>query len=133
MFNDLRNVSVRVLTNSLESSTVLMAQSCYMPYRVPLLKEGIELYEIRSLLGKAKGSDQTIVMSHYGNYSLHAKLFVFDRQRVFIGSMNFDQRSLHLNTQIGLIIDSPVLAEQVAMRFEVMVFNEVCVIAVYYK
>lgn len=123
MFKDLRqrNVRVRVLTSSLESSTVLLAQSGYMQYRVPLLKEGVELYEIRSLLGNARGSGQTAAISSYGNYSLHAKLFVFDRQRLFIGSMNFDQRSMHLNTEIGLIIDSPALAQQIAARFEAMV------------
>jgi putative cardiolipin synthase len=49
---------------------------------------------------------------------LHAKVFVFDRQRVFVGSMNLDQRSLHLNTEIGVIIDSPELARQIALRFE---------------
>jgi putative cardiolipin synthase len=123
LFKDLRqrNVRVRVLTNSLESSTESLAQSGYMHYRVPLLESGVELYEIRSLLGNAKGSGQTAAISRYGNYSLHAKLFVFDRQRLFIGSMNFDQRSMHLNTEIGLIIDSPELSQQIAARFEAMV------------
>ena len=116
-----RNVRVRILTNSLESSTEVLAQSGYMPYRVPLLEMGVELYEIRSLLGNARGSGQTAAISRYGNYSLHAKLFVFDRRRLFIGSMNFDQRSTHLNTEIGLIIDSPELAQQIATRFESMV------------
>ncbi|MDD5177203.1 MAG: phospholipase D family protein [Sterolibacterium sp.] len=123
LFRDLRqrNVRVRILTNSLESSTVLLGQAGYMHYRVPLLENGVELYEIRSRLGNARGSGQTAAISRYGNYSLHAKLFVFDRQRLFIGSMNFDQRSMHLNTEIGLIIDSPALAQQVAARFEAMV------------
>ena len=123
LFKDLRQrkVRVRVLTNSLESSTMLLAQAGYMHYRVPLLEDGVELYEIRSLLGNARGSGQTKAISRYGNYSLHAKLFVFDRQRLFIGSMNFDQRSMHLNTEIGLIIDSPDLAKQIAARFEAMV------------
>lgn len=123
LFSELRQrkVRVRVLTNSLESATVLLAQAGYMHYRVPLLENGVELYEIRSLLGNSRGSGQTAAISRYGNYSLHAKLFVFDRQRVFIGSMNFDQRSMHLNTEIGLIIDSTALAEQVAARFEAMV------------
>jgi putative cardiolipin synthase len=123
LFSDLRkrNVSVRILTNSLESSTVLAAHSGYIRYRPPLLEEGVEIYEVRSLLGNASGSGQTTNISRYGNYSLHAKLFVFDRQRLFIGSMNFDQRSMHLNTEIGLIIDSPELAQQTAKRFEAMV------------
>ena len=88
--------------------------------RVPLLEDGVELYETRSRLGNSKGSGQTPALSRYGNYALHAKLYVFDRQRLFIGSMNFDQRSMHLNTEIGLIIDSPELAQQTAARFESM-------------
>jgi cardiolipin synthase C len=115
-----RNVRVRILTNSLESAPELVAQSGYMHYRVPLLEDGVELYEIRSLLGNARGSGQTAMLSRYGNYALHAKLFVFDRQKLFIGSMNFDQRSKRLNTEVGLIIDSPELARQTAVRFEAM-------------
>ncbi|MES2069121.1 MAG: phospholipase D family protein [Pseudomonadota bacterium] len=123
LLQDLRQhqVRVRILTSSLESSSVLPAQAGYMHYRRPLLESGVELYEVRSLLGNAKGSGETAEISRYGNYSLHAKLFVFDRQRLFIGSMNFDQRSMHLNTEIGLIIDSPELARQIAARFEAMV------------
>jgi putative cardiolipin synthase len=59
-------------------------------------------------------------ISQFGNYSLHAKIFVLDRERLFVGSMNFDQRSMHLNTEIGLIIDSPALAQQAAAGFEAM-------------
>jgi putative cardiolipin synthase len=123
LFGDLRkrNVRVRIVTNSLESSTVLVAQSGYMRYRPPLLEKGVEIHEVRSLPGNSGGSGQTAEMTRYGKYSLHAKLFVFDRQRLFIGSMNFDQRSMHLNTEIGLIIDSPELAQQTAARFEAMV------------
>ena len=123
LFKDLRQrkVRVRILTSSLESSTVLLAQSGYMNYRVPLLEDGVELYEIRSLLGNTRGSGETKAISRFGNYALHAKLFVFDRKKLFIGSMNFDQRSMHLNTEIGLIIDSPELAQQIAARFEAMV------------
>ena len=122
LFDDLRHrgVRVRILTSSLESSTVLLAQSGYMHYRLPLLESGVALYEIRSLLGNTQGSGQTKAISRYGNYSLHAKLFVFDRKRLFIGSMNFDQRSMHLKTEIGVIIDSPELAQQVVARFEAM-------------
>lgn len=38
--------------------------------------------------------------------------------------MNFDQRSKRLNTEVGLIIDSPEPARQVATRFEAMVQPE---------
>ena len=116
-----RDVRIRILTNSLMSSAVLLAHSGYMGYRVPLLEDGVELYEIRSMLGNTHGSGQTTAMSRNGTYSLHAKMFVFDRQRIFVGSMNFDQRSMHLNTEVGLLIDSPELAQELVRRFEAMV------------
>jgi hypothetical protein len=67
---------------------------------------------------------QTAVVSRYGNFALHAKLFVFDRRKIFMGSMNFDQRSKRLNTEVGLIIDSVELAQQTAARFDAMVRPE---------
>ncbi len=120
LFKDLRarNVRVRILTNSLIANNVLAAQAGYMPYRVPLLDAGVELFEIRALLGSTRGTGQTQAISSYGNYSLHAKFLVFDRKKVYIGSMNFDERSKTLNTEIGLIIDSPELAQQTAARIE---------------
>ena len=92
-----------------------------MHYRLPLVEDGVELYEVRALLGNARGSGQSLAASRSGNYALHAKLFVFDRQKVYIGSMNFDERSRTLNTEIGLIIDSRELAQQTAARFESIV------------
>ncbi len=51
-----RGARVRILTNSLESSDQPAAQSGYRRYRVPLLEDGVELYEVRSLLGNTRGS-----------------------------------------------------------------------------
>ena len=116
-----RQVRVRILTNSLEANPVVFAHSGYVPYRVPMVQEGMELYEARARLGNTQGSGQTAEISRHGNYALHAKLFVFDRERLFIGSMNFDKRSKNLNTEVGLIIDSPELAAQTAARFAAMV------------
>jgi putative cardiolipin synthase len=113
-----RGARVRILTNSLATNPDLAAHAGYMHYRPRLLKEGVELYEIRAKLGNAKGSGQSQRISRYGNYALHGKLFVFDRERIFVGSMNYDQRSKRLNTEIGLIIHSAMLSEQAARRFE---------------
>ncbi len=115
-----RGVTIRVLTNSLMTARSLLAQSGYMHYRLPLLREGVHLYEIRARLGNDKGSGQTTRISRFGNYSLHAKQFVFDRRRVFFGSMNFDRRSRDLNTEVGVIIDSRRLATEIALRFQAM-------------
>jgi putative cardiolipin synthase len=120
MFQELRDkgVRVRILTNSLESTPELPAHAGYMKYRLPLLEQGVELHEVRALLGSAKGSGEAMALLRFGNYALHAKLFVFDRRSLYIGSMNFDQRSRTLNTEVGLIIESPELAQQIAARFE---------------
>jgi putative cardiolipin synthase len=115
-----RGVRVRILTNSMESAPESSAHSGYVRARLPLLKAGVEFHEVRSLLGSARGSGQTGKISRFGNFALHAKLYVFDRRQVVIGSMNFDQRSNRLNTEDGLLIDSPVIAEQAAARFEAM-------------
>jgi putative cardiolipin synthase len=119
-------VRVRILSNSLESCPEISAQSGYDKYRVPLLESGVELYEVRALLGSSQGSGQSTKISRYGNYALHGKLYVFDRKKVLIGSMNFDQRSQRINTEIGLIIGSPDIAQQTALRFANMVKPENC-------
>src|SRR4029077_18515558 len=90
----------------------------YRRYRGPLLEDGIELYEVRPQPGKPQTERGLIKSASSGQFALHAKVFVVDRQRVFVGSMNFDRRSLRINTEIGLIIDSPELARQIATRFE---------------
>ena len=121
LHNDVqRHVKVRILTNSLEAAPEVAGQSGYMHDRPLLLAAGVELYEIRARLGSTKGSGQNKRMSHHGTYALHAKLFAFDRKAAFIGSMNFDERSRHLNTEIGLIVSSPELAHEVAARFEAL-------------
>lgn len=114
-----RGVTVRVLTNSLESTPEPIAQSGYMHYRIPLLEAGVELCEVRAHPGNVPGSDDSDHVSPDG-YALHAKIYVFDRKELFIGSTNFDERSRRLNTEIGLFIDSPMLAQQAAARFEAM-------------
>jgi putative cardiolipin synthase len=49
---------------------------------------------------------------------LHAKAMVVDRQRLYIGSMNFDPRSKQINTEMGVFIDSPSLAAALALWIE---------------
>jgi putative cardiolipin synthase len=116
-----RNMRVRILTNSLESTPEPIAHAGYVHYRRPLLEQGVELYELRSRLGSTRGSGERRWLLSYGTYGLHAKLFVMDRTRVLIGSVNFDLRSEHLNTEIALIPDSKELAEQTAARFQALV------------
>jgi putative cardiolipin synthase len=119
-----RAVAVSVVTNSLESTPDIVAHAGYQHYRKPLLEQGVHLYEVRAQPGSTRGSGQPARLSRYGHYGLHGKLIVVDRERLFIGSMNFDQRSKRLNTEVGLLIDGPELAAQTATRFEAMVQPE---------
>lgn len=113
-----RGVRIRILTNSLASTDMPIAHAGYIHYRVPLLEAGCELYEVRPLLGEPQTGHGLIKSGSSEHFGLHAKVFVIDRQRVFVGSMNFDQRSLSINTEIGVIIDSPEIAKTIAARFE---------------
>lgn len=49
--------------------------------------------------------------------SLHAKTFAIDGKRIFVGSFNLDPRSAALNTESGLVIDSPAMAGHITAAF----------------
>jgi putative cardiolipin synthase len=40
-----------------------------------------------------------------------------DGKRIFVGSFNFDPRSMHLDTELGFLIDSPALANRMNQAF----------------
>lgn len=111
---------VRVLTTSLEATTDPAAQAGYNHFRIPLLRAGVDLYELRRQPEHSRGTGQTRTMNRHGNFGLHAKLLVFDRSAVYVGSMNYDARSRWINTEIGLIVHSPELAAEVDTRFAQM-------------
>lgn len=115
-----KGVHVRILTNSLPAAPDILAHAGYMRHRLTLLENGVRLYEIRADLGSTRGSGESKKLTRYGTYALHAKLFVFDRAAVFVGSMNLDQRSVRLNTEMGLIIQSGHLADTLAARFNAL-------------
>jgi putative cardiolipin synthase len=50
--------------------------------------------------------------------SLHAKLMASDRQGMFVGSFNFDQRSLYINNEIGIVFHEPEIAAQASAEFD---------------
>ncbi|WP_029654734.1 phospholipase D family protein [Marinobacter daepoensis] len=105
-----QGVRVRILTNSLEATDVAAVHSGYARYRKPLIKAGIELYEMRkqgNLEHESSGSAGPFGSS---GSSLHAKTFIVDEETVFVGSFNFDPRSLNLNTELGFVIDNAHLA-----------------------
>ena len=117
-----KGVQVRVLTNSVQATDVVVVHAGYAKYRKPLLRHGVELYELHQLApAEAQDGDR----QHFAapnplgssSSSLHAKTMSVDGKRVFVGSFNFDPRSAALNTEMGIVVDSPVLAEQIQQAF----------------
>jgi putative cardiolipin synthase len=105
-----RGISFKVLTNSLASTDELAVHEGYSDHRRALLKGGVQLFELKPEPGvKMAASD----LGGSSGVSLHAKSFVVDQRYVFIGSLNMDQRSKLLNTEMGVIVDSPQLAKAV--------------------
>jgi putative cardiolipin synthase len=110
-----RGVRTAVVTNSLASTDVSAVHAGYAPYRKDLLECGVELYEMRPdrrVSGAQRGG---VGMSRS---SLHAKSFVIDRRRLFVGSFNWDPRSVGINTEMGVLLDSVSLAKSVAETLE---------------
>ncbi|MDR5170686.1 phospholipase D family protein [Methylobacillus flagellatus] len=112
-----KGINIRILTNALESTDVAAVHAGYAKWRKPLLQAGIRLYEMRS---QVAGSGMAKYLGALGSSgsSLHAKTFTIDRSRVFIGSFNFDPRSAQLNTELGFMIESPGLAQQMEQAFK---------------
>jgi cardiolipin synthase C len=109
-----RGVTVGVLTNSLATTDVVAVHSGYARYREPLLSGGVGLWELRPVSTLERGSG----LGGESIASLHAKAFVFDREKLFIGSINLDPRSLHLNTESGVMIRQTELAGEAVALFE---------------
>ena len=110
-------VQVRILTNPLASNDVAAVHAAYGRYRPTLLRCGVRLFELDESLTirEAKMLPWLPGLSKSG---LHAKLMIFDGQIMFVGSFNFDQRSLNINNEIGLLFREPAIAGAAAKRFE---------------
>ena len=110
-------VKYTLVTNSLAATDEPVVHTGYRRYRPQMLELGVNLYEL---------SPQKVSRSlRLGRFStsigrLHAKSAVVDGQRVFIGSMNFDPRSDQHNTEMGLFIESPVIAQQMLKLVDVI-------------
>lgn len=107
-----KGVDVRILTNSLSSTNHTLVNSHYKKYRGPILDTGSQLHEF-SHQPSAALRNMADTAPHVAPFiSLHAKAMVADRRRCFIGSLNFDPRAVVINSENGLLIESPELATE---------------------
>lgn len=112
-----QGVRLRILTNALEATDVLAVHAGYARYRTDLLESGIELFEMRRQPSPSRSREKAGPLGSSGS-SLHAKIFVVDGRRVFVGSFNFDPRSARLNTELGFVMESEQLAGAIADAFD---------------
>ncbi len=111
-----RGVRVRILTNSINSNNHLTAHSAWRKHTRTLVEMGVEVHELR-----ADAEDRYRYIAspvQEKSLCLHAKILVFDDDRVFIGSANLDPRSLHINTEMGLLIESESLNGELRAALE---------------
>ena len=112
-----RNVKISVVTNSLAATDEPLVHTAYRRYRPDMLKLGADLYELSTTRTR-----RSVRLGLFGTSvgRLHAKSAVIDRSILFVGSMNFDPRSETHNTEIGLFIRSPEMAQQALKLIDVL-------------
>jgi putative cardiolipin synthase len=107
-------VTVRILTNSLDSNDVEPVHGHYARYRKDLLEGGVELWELRP---DADRPDRDMFDLGQSLSGLHTKAFSIDRRYLFVGSFNWDPRSANINTEMGILLDAPALAREAVQGF----------------
>ncbi len=118
-----RGVEVQILTNSYAATDVGLVHAGYARHRRALVEAGVRLFEVPAPHDQPKTARKLVTgiprkkIAQPGP-TLHAKSFSIDTKRVFVGSMNFDPRSFWLNTELGVVIDSAVMARAMQARFE---------------
>ena len=112
-----KGVEVRVLTNSMSANDVKLVHSGYAKYREKMLEAGAELFELKARYSPPDNRRDAGIAGSSGS-SLHAKTFATDEERIYIGSFNFDPRSIQLNTEMGFLIESETMAKQLKYGFD---------------
>ena len=112
-----QGVRVRILTNSLVSNDVAAVHTGYMRHRKQLLSCGVELYELNEEVKKLQGKLFTWLPG-LSKSSLHAKTMTVDKNTMFVGSFNFDPRSLNINTEIGIVFEDPQITTRSSRHFD---------------
>ena len=110
-----KGVKVSFLTNSLASTNHIAAHSAYRHHRKALLETGAKLFTVRlDAENRLEHEPPGFVAEHFG---LHGKVVILDDDHVFIGTLNLDPSSMFLNTEMGLLIESPELNAAVRTAF----------------
>lgn len=108
-----RGVTVSVVTNSLAATDVAAVHGAYANYRRKLLRAGVQLFEFQPF---SRRRDISVFGSK--GASLHTKAFAVDERVGFIGSFNFDPRSVSINSEMGVLFEDAALVRALRRRLE---------------
>lgn len=117
-----RGVRLVLQTNSLASHDSALVHYGFVRDRKKFIGSGVALFEAKPRPQSSRGMPGIGITPK--KTTLHSKTLVFDRRHVLVGSFNLDPRSIHYNSEIGILIDSPKLASRVAEAIEADVAPE---------
>ncbi len=110
-----RGVAVAVITNSYASTDSGFVHAGYSRYREALLAGGVQISELKPTSRKDRAAGRVAFKSAA---RLHTKVFILDRETIFIGSLNLDPRSIDINTEMGIVFHSPEMAGEMARNLD---------------
>ena len=111
---------IRILTNSLAATDVIVVHGAYARYRRALLSAGVQIHEIKPERKRHRAS-----LFGSRTASLHTKAFLIDGRQGFVGSFNLDPRSASINTEMGLLFACPRIVQQLKSAFETQMARDV--------
>jgi cardiolipin synthase C len=111
---------IRILTNSLAATDVIVVHGAYTRYRRALLSAGVQIFEVKPEPKRHRAS-----LFGSRTASLHTKAFLIDGRQGFVGSFNLDPRSASINTEMGLLFSCPKLVQQLKSAFETQMGRDI--------
>ncbi|MGF1719354.1 phospholipase D family protein [Vibrio kyushuensis] len=116
---------ITVITNTLASNDVFAVHGWYAKYRKELVEGGVELWEVKA----SADIENKWTITGSSRSSLHAKAMLFDNNKIFVGSLNWDPRSANLNTEMAVVIEHEEYVRkslaQIAQRLEMNAYKVV--------
>ncbi len=104
-------IDVTIVTNSLASTNHPYTHGHYARYRKRLLLAGVNFFEVRASTSRSNEGAEIPL-------TLHTKIALIDEAYVFVGSANVDPRSIRQASEIGMLIRSPSLAEEIQKQLD---------------
>ncbi|RKF20219.1 phospholipase D family protein [Alginatibacterium sediminis] len=111
-------IKIDIITNSLAATDVAVVHGGYARYRKRLLEAGIKIWEIKPF---SDSTNISFIGKGESKSSLHSKFFVVDDSHLFVGSFNWDPRSIEINTEMGIVMQCPQLNQNASQGLETKV------------